>query len=152
MGETNILVIIFLIVFLAVSPPVSSSDASVEIVNFNVIQRRSKPSICMSESVISCVYVKINLEVVKQADQITLPDQTILKVKSRNNNSATYQNVLAEAHFVWYGDTVVGKITEPGKIWSIQGCGEECFIWIEHSPKSRYDIAGLPVPGGPIMD
>ena len=134
---------------------ISNSTLPRQFLDLNIPQKRtssSQSSLCMSESVISCVQVKIDLEVVKQADIISLPNETILKIKSRNGHSSTYQNQLAEAYFVWDKVTIVGKITMPGKIWSIQGCGNTCYLWIEHTQKGRYDIEALPVPPGPMME
>ena len=43
------------------------------------------------------------------------------------------QNDSAEAVFVWDGVHVGGHVSANGESWMLEGCGDECFLWIKQT-------------------
>ena len=39
----------------------------------------------------------------------------------------------AEAIFNWNGDNVVGSVHVKEDSWVLQGCGDECFLWVKQT-------------------
>lgn len=45
-----------------------------------------------------------------------------------------------EAIFSWQGPHVAGRVHIEGNTWTIEGCGDQCFLWIKHSNTLKYHI------------
>ena len=123
---------------------------SVQIISLEPRPRfRHQPLECQKESVISCKYVSLDTAAPKWADEITLPNNSTMKIKSRTESSAIYKDSLMEAYFSWNKGAMVVKISQPGRVWTIHGCGDAgCFLMIEHYPHKQYEGDGVELPSG----
>ena len=43
------------------------------------------------------------------------------------------QSKEAEAIFTWRGPHVAGKVHVRRGTWTLEGCGDQCFLWIKQS-------------------
>ena len=44
-----------------------------------------------------------------------------------------FQNAEAEAIFSWSGEHVAGNVHVLGESWVLEGCGDQCFLWIKQT-------------------
>ena len=100
----------------------------------------------------SCERVDIDLGVIKNDDLLELPDGTQLLLVSRDETNAVFQvrdneeladndlclpnqtagDSSGEAIFTWRGNVVVGSVHHNGDSWQLQGCGDNCYLWIKY--------------------
>ena len=43
------------------------------------------------------------------------------------------QNAEAEAIFTWNGEHVAGNVHVRGESWVLEGCCDQCFLWIKQT-------------------
>jgi len=96
---------------------------------------------CLEEDVESCIQVELNIEVLKFGDLIELPDGTEMGLSERDETSAVFKNsdIDSEALFVWSvsGDEhVAGYVNAKGASFILEGCGTQCYLWINQSRSS----------------
>jgi len=95
----------------------------------------SSPTGCPTVNVESCERVDIDLGVIKNDDLLELPDGTQLLLVSRDETNAVFQTAgdsSGEAIFTWRGNVVVGSVHHDGDSWQLQGCGDNCYLWIRY--------------------
>lgn len=90
---------------------------------------------CSQVDTESCVRADVDLDLLQNGDFIELPDGTLLELITRGEHSAVFKGEGAEAIFNWHGDIVVGSVHVKGESWILQGCGEQCFLWIKQTSK-----------------
>jgi len=95
----------------------------------------TSPAGCPTENIESCERVDIDLGIIKSDDHIELPDGTQFLLVSRDESNAVFQtasDASGEAIFTWSGNIVVGSVHHDGDSWQLQGCGENCYLWIKY--------------------
>jgi len=95
----------------------------------------TSPAGCPTENIESCERVDIDLGIIKSDDHIELPDGTQFLLVSRDESNAVFQtasDASGEAIFTWSGSNVVGSVHHDGDSWQLQGCGENCYLWIKY--------------------
>jgi len=96
---------------------------------------RTSPAGCPMVNVESCERVDIDLDIIKNDDHIELTDGSQLLLVSRDDSNAVFQtasDASGEAIFTWRGNIVVGSVHHDGDSWQLQGCGENCYLWIKY--------------------
>ena len=51
----------------------------------------------------------------------------------------------AEAIFSWQGPHVAGRVHIDEDTYTLEGCGEQCFLWIKQSSSLKYDMSSATV-------
>merc|ERR1711970_569299 len=95
----------------------------------------TSPTGCPTVNVESCERVDIDLGAIKNDDLLELPDGTQLLLVSRDETNAVFQTAsdsFGEAIFTWRGNVVVGSVHHNGDSWQLQGCGDNCYLWIKY--------------------
>eukprot|EP00092_Neocalanus_flemingeri_P030752 GFUD01033395.1.p1 GENE.GFUD01033395.1~~GFUD01033395.1.p1 ORF type:complete len:725 (+),score=108.76 GFUD01033395.1:33-2207(+) len=88
---------------------------------------------CLQANTESCMKAVLDLHILQTEASIELPDGTLLELSDREDNSAIFKSVDAEAVFTWQGQDVAGSVHVAGWSWTLEGCGEECFLWIKQT-------------------
>eukprot|EP00091_Calanus_sinicus_P009424 TRINITY_DN22065_c0_g1_i1.p1 TRINITY_DN22065_c0_g1~~TRINITY_DN22065_c0_g1_i1.p1 ORF type:complete len:150 (-),score=24.18 TRINITY_DN22065_c0_g1_i1:202-651(-) len=88
---------------------------------------------CLGKSVVSCDRADLDIDILKTGDSIKLPDETTLTLNRRGENVAVFKNAEAEGIFTWNGEHVAGNVHVRGESWVLEGCGDQCFLWIKQT-------------------
>ena len=51
------------------------------------------------------------------------------------------QSDKAEAVFTWQGSHVAGNVHVGAESWSLEGCGEKCYLWIKQSSNWQDEVS-----------
>ena len=85
---------------------------------------------CSQAGAESCVRTDIDLKLLKTSDSVEMPGGVHLKLSRRTDSSAVFTARGAEALFTWRDEHIAGQLSTEGAVWSLEGCGHECFLWI----------------------
>ena len=85
---------------------------------------------CSQAGAESCVKTDIDLKLLKTSDSVEMPGGVHLKLSRRTNTSAVFMAEGAEALFAWRDEHIAGQLSTQGTVWSLEGCGDKCFLWI----------------------
>jgi len=102
---------------------------------------------CSQKNTVSCVKADINMTVLLYEDIIEIPDGVVLSLLWRNKNSAVFKNGTNEAAFTWNSVHVAGQVHANSRAWSLQGCGDGCYLWIRQSnswPDEKSEHSQMP--------
>jgi len=88
---------------------------------------------CHDKSVESCHKAELDINLLKTEEYIELPvgDDLQFRISRRGENSAVFKNGDAEAIFTWTGSHIAGSVHAGGVSWVLEGCGDDCFLWIK---------------------
>jgi len=109
----------------------ASLVASQSLLRLSPIDQRHVYQSCSKKNVDSCFRAELDIDLLKKGDSLELPDGTKLMISRKGENSAVFKNEDAEAIFTWDGLTVAGAVHVGGVSWALEGCGEDCFLWIQ---------------------
>jgi len=92
----------------------------------------SSPAGCPRVDAQSCVRTDVSLDMIESDDTIELPDGTAFVVVRRDERMAVFKTEGGEAIFTWKGNLIVGSVHLNGNSWQLQGCGNNCYLWIKY--------------------
>jgi len=94
--------------------------------------KRSSMVPCLQPGVQACTQALVNMTLLQTSDTIVIPGNIALTLASRAPTSAVYKNGIGNsAYFTWSGSTLSGQVQAGGNSWSLEGCGEGCFSWVQ---------------------
>lgn len=112
---------------------------------------------CSQATTDSCVKADVNMYMLMTGSTVELPGGRQLLLSHREEHHAcfkvgtyTYQGMImcsmvqsgdAEAIFSWQGRHVAGKVHVGAESWTLEGCGEQCFLWIKQSNSLKYQMS-----------
>merc|ERR1712179_332401 len=101
-------------------------------VHIDATRSGSSPAGCPRVDAQSCVRTDVNLDMIENDDTIELPDGTAFVVVRRDEKMAVFKTEGGEAIFTWKGNLIVGSVHLNGHSWQLQGCGNNCYLWIKY--------------------
>merc|ERR1711892_1224636 len=79
--------------------------------------------------------------ILRTGSTVELPGGRQLLLSHREEHHACFKSGDAEAIFSWQGRHVAGKVHIAAESWTLEGCGEQCFLWIKQANSLKYQMS-----------